>query len=71
MRAMSFIALIAAIVFGAMTMISKDSELGHLLTGQLEMRVEDAIAPHLTFPPKRRSLFYHLTTQEPRFCQYW
>ncbi|HEY9904234.1 MAG TPA: hypothetical protein V6D43_17675 [Candidatus Sericytochromatia bacterium] len=30
-----------------------------------------AIAPHLTFPPKRRSLFYHLTTQEPRFCQYW
>jgi hypothetical protein len=35
MRAMSFIALIAAIVFGAMTMISKDSECKYITTAFL------------------------------------
>ena len=35
MRAMSFIALIAAIVFGAMTMISKDSEGKYITTAFL------------------------------------
>lgn len=35
MRAMSFIALIAAIVFGAMTIMDKDSEGGYITTAFL------------------------------------